>query len=96
MRYKSFGQTGLKVSAIGVGTWIMGGRGWGGSDRAGSISALRTMADLGVNQVDTAPVYGRGLAEEIVGEAVAGIRNKLIRKLPCHGLGAYRRRDRVS
>ena len=65
MRYKDFGTTGLKVSAIGVGTWGVGGRGWGGSDREGSIQALRAMFDAGVNLVDTAPAYNRGLAEEI-------------------------------
>ena len=83
MRYKSFGQTGLKISALGVGTWAMGGRGWGGGDRVESISALRAMVDLGVNHVDTAPAYGRGLAEEIVGEAIKGIRGDLIVTTKC-------------
>ena len=78
MRYKDFGTTGLKVSAIGVGTWGVGGRGWGGSDREGSIQALRAMFDAGVNLVDTAPAYNRGLAEEITGEAIQGIRDKVI------------------
>lgn len=83
MRYKAFGNTGLHVSAIGAGSWGMGGRGWGGVDRASSISALHAMVDYGVNLIDTAPGYGRGLAEEIVGEAVAGIRDKLIITTKC-------------
>lgn len=83
MRYKSFGKTGLKVSAIGVGTWGMGGRGWGGSDRAASISAIHAMLDLGVNLIDTAPAYGRGLAEEIIGEAIEGIRGELTITTKC-------------
>lgn len=83
MRYKDFGTTGLKVSAIGVGTWGVGGRGWGGSDREGSIQALRAMFDAGVNLVDTAPAYNRGLAEEITGEAIQGIRDKVIITTKC-------------
>lgn len=83
MRYKSFGKTGLKVSAIGAGTWGMGGRGWGGSDKSDSISAIHAMLDLGVNLIDTAPAYGRGLAEEIVGEAINGIRSGLIVTTKC-------------
>lgn len=83
MRYKSFGNTGLKVSAIGAGTWGMGGRGWGGCDKEASISAIHAMLDLGVNLVDTAPGYGRGLSEEIVGEAISGIRNELIVSTKC-------------
>ena len=83
MRYKDFGTTGLKVSAIGVGTWGVGGRGWGGSDREGSIQALRAMFDAGVNLVDTAPAYNRGLAEEITGEAIQGLRDKVIITTKC-------------
>ena len=83
MRYKDFGTTGLKVSAIGVGTWGVGGRGWGRSDREGSIQALRAMFDAGVNLVDTAPAYNRGLAEEITGEAIQGLRDKVIITTKC-------------
>jgi len=83
MRYKSFGKTDLKVSAIGAGTWGMGGRGWGASDKAGSISAIHAMLDLGVNHIDTAPAYGRGFAEEIIGEAINGIRGELIVTTKC-------------
>lgn len=83
MRYKEFGTTGLKVSAIGVGTWGIGGRGWGGSDRDASVKALRAMFEEGVNLVDTAPAYNRGRAEEITGEAVRGIRDKIIITTKC-------------
>lgn len=83
MRYKSFGNTGLEISSIGTGTWAMGGKGWDVSDRESCITAIRAMAEKGVNHIDTAPAYGRGLAEEIVGEAVTGIRDKLIITTKC-------------
>ena len=83
MRYKAFGNTGLQVSAIGAGSWGMGGKGWGGVDRSSSISAIHAMVDQGVNLIDTAPGYGRGMSEEIVGEAVAGMRDKLILTTKC-------------
>ena len=83
MRYKAFGNTGLQVSAIGAGSWGMGGKGWGGIDRSSSISAIHAMVDQGVNLIDTAPGYGRGMSEEIVGEAVAGMRDKLILTTKC-------------
>ncbi|MDR3138581.1 MAG: aldo/keto reductase [Treponema sp.] len=78
MRYKQLGKTGLSVSEVAIGTWGVGGRGWGGSDKASSISAMKTMLDLGVNLIDTAPVYGSGSAEEIVAETVKGRREQVI------------------
>jgi aryl-alcohol dehydrogenase-like predicted oxidoreductase len=83
MRYKKFGRSGLSVSEIAIGTWGVGGRGWGGSDKASCISAMHTMLDMGVNLIDTAPVYGNGYAEEVVGEAVKGKRDKLILSTKC-------------
>lgn len=83
MKYKAFGKTGLQVSVIGAGSWGMGGFGWGGVDRGQSISAIQAMIDMGVNLIDTAPGYGRGLAEEIVGEAIAQKRNHLIISTKC-------------
>lgn len=83
MRYKTFGNTGLQVSVIGAGTWGMGGNGWDTREKADLIAALHAMVDAGVNLIDTAPAYGRGMAEEIVGEAIAGIRDKLIITTKC-------------
>lgn len=83
MRYREFGTTGLRVSSIGVGTWGVGGRGWGGSDRDACVKALRAMFDEGVNLIDTAPAYNRGRAEEITGEAVRGIRDQVIITTKC-------------
>jgi aryl-alcohol dehydrogenase-like predicted oxidoreductase len=83
MRYKQFGKDGLSVSEIAIGTWGAGGSGWGGSDKAACISAIHTMIDLGVNLIDTAPVYGMGLAEQVVAEAVKGKRQDLIISTKC-------------
>ncbi|MDR3353830.1 MAG: aldo/keto reductase [Synergistaceae bacterium] len=79
MRYKDFGKTGLKTSVISVGTWGIGGDGWGGADRDSSIGAIRAMIDNGVNLIDTAPAYGFGEAEKVVGRAIKGYdRSKLV------------------
>jgi aryl-alcohol dehydrogenase-like predicted oxidoreductase len=77
MRFKRFGKTGMNMSVITVGTWAIGGSGWGKVERKASIDAIRAMVDEGVNSIDTAAVYGGGHSEEVVGEAVKGIRSKL-------------------
>jgi aryl-alcohol dehydrogenase-like predicted oxidoreductase len=61
----------LPISRVGLGTWAMGGWMWGGSDEAESIRTIQHAVDLGINLIDTAPVYGFGLSEEIVGKALA-------------------------
>jgi Predicted oxidoreductases (related to aryl-alcohol dehydrogenases) len=78
MRYTILGKTGLKVSAATIGTWAMGGMGWGEVDKEECISAIRTMVDQGVNIIDTAPFYGYGNSELVVGEAIKDIRDKVI------------------
>jgi aryl-alcohol dehydrogenase-like predicted oxidoreductase len=76
MRYKRFGKTDMNVSVATVGTWAIGGAGWGDVDRKNSIDAIRAMLNNGVNFIDTAPVYGRGYAEEVVGEAIRGLKRE--------------------
>src|SRR5712672_4241526 len=63
--------TSLKVSPVAIGTWAIGGWMWGGTDEAESIATIRAAFDHGINIVDTAPVYGFGRSEEIVGRAIA-------------------------
>jgi aryl-alcohol dehydrogenase-like predicted oxidoreductase len=65
-----FGQSELRVSEVVLGTWVTGGWAWGGSDEAESLRAIHRALDLGVNFIDTAPVYGFGKSEEIVGKAL--------------------------
>src|SRR5246127_1532556 len=64
------------TSRIGLGTWAMGGWMWGGSDEAQSIATIRSALDRGITLIDTAPVYGFGRSEEIVGKALAGGRRQ--------------------
>src|ERR1700759_1253148 len=62
----------LPISRIGLGTWAIGGWMWGGSDENESIKTIQHAVDLGINLIDTAPVYGFGHSEELVGKALAG------------------------
>jgi len=64
------------ASRIALGTWAIGGWMWGGSDEKSAIDTIRAALDLGINVIDTAPVYGFGRAEEIVGKAISGGRRK--------------------
>src|SRR5713101_7824300 len=72
--------TSLKVSPVTIGTWAIGGWMWGGTDEAESISTIRAGIEQGINLIDTAPVYGFGRSEEIVGKAVAeaGMRSRVL------------------
>ncbi|MEH2483322.1 aryl-alcohol dehydrogenase-like predicted oxidoreductase [Nitrobacteraceae bacterium AZCC 2146] len=63
--------TSLKVSPVAIGTWAIGGWMWGGTDEAESIATIQAAFAHGINLVDTAPVYGFGRSEEIVGRAIA-------------------------
>ena len=71
MEYSSIAGTPLTVSRVALGTWAIGGWMWGGTDEAESISTIRAALDHGINVIDTAPVYGFGRSEEIVGKAIA-------------------------
>lgn len=65
--------TDLVATRVALGTWAIGGWMWGGTDEAESIRTIRSAIDRGINLIDTAPVYGFGRSEEIVGKALAGI-----------------------
>jgi aryl-alcohol dehydrogenase-like predicted oxidoreductase len=64
-------QTSIRVSRVALGTWAMGGWMWGGSDEKDAIRTIHAALDSGINLIDTAPVYGFGRSEEIVGKALA-------------------------
>jgi aryl-alcohol dehydrogenase-like predicted oxidoreductase len=70
--------TQLKVSRVALGTWAMGGWMWGGTDRRESVATIRAALHQGINLIDTAPVYGFGVSEEIVGEALEGVRGQAV------------------
>jgi len=73
MQHRALGGSDLQVSTICFGAWAIGGWMWGGSDKKESIEALRASWDAGVTSIDTAPIYGMGLSETLVSEALAGI-----------------------
>ena len=78
MRYKHVKNEVIDLSALAVGTWAIGGQKWGDVNEKDSIKAIRAMIDEGVNLVDTAPVYGNGHSEEVVGKALEdGYRDKV-------------------
>lgn len=74
MEYTEINKTKLKkLSTVALGTWAIGGSDWGGTDVKQSISTIHHALDLGINVIDTAPAYGRGESEKIVGEAIKNI-----------------------
>ncbi|MES1951304.1 oxidoreductase [Salinisphaera sp. S4-8] len=76
---------GVVASRIGLGTWAIGGWMWGGTDEAESIRTIQSAPDHGITLIDTAPVYGFGRSEEIVGKAVkqGGLRDKVTLATKC-------------
>jgi len=83
MRYITLGKTDIKVSVIGFGAWAIGGWMWGGTDEGQSLRAIDAAIDSGINLIDTAPAYGMGLSEEIVGRAIKGKRDKVVIATKC-------------
>jgi aryl-alcohol dehydrogenase-like predicted oxidoreductase len=71
MEFVDIPGTQLHVSRVALGTWAMGGWMWGGTDERESIKTIWSALDQGINLIDTAPAYGSGVSEEIVGKAIA-------------------------
>jgi aryl-alcohol dehydrogenase-like predicted oxidoreductase len=72
MEFANIADTELTVSRVGLGTWAIGGWMWGGTDEEESIATIHAAVDRGITLIDTAPAYGFGRSEEIVGRAIAG------------------------
>ncbi len=83
MQIRKIGSSGIEASVLGLGTFAIGGWFWGGTDEKKSIAAIRASLDAGVNLIDTAPIYGFGLAERIVGKALKGRRDKAVIATKC-------------
>ena len=77
MQHNSLGRSPLSVSPVILGAWAMGGWFWGGADDSQSIEAIHAAVDAGMTSIDTAPVYGFGHSEEIVGRGIRGIRDRV-------------------
>lgn len=80
---RTIGGSGISASAVGLGTWAIGGWMWGGTDERQSIAAIQASIDAGISLIDTAPAYGMGLAETIVGKAIVGRRDKVVLVSKC-------------
>jgi aryl-alcohol dehydrogenase-like predicted oxidoreductase len=80
MEFVTLAETGLKLSRVGLGTWSMTGDWWGPADPQEAYATLRKAIDLGITLFDTAPAYGRGLSEELLGRAIrdAGCRDRVV------------------
>lgn len=84
MEFMKTAVDGLEIPRVGLGTWNMGGSGWGGVVDSEAVEAIRAGVDLGVTLVDTAPIYGAGHSEELVGKALQdGYRQKTILATKC-------------
>ncbi|HMG10647.1 MAG TPA: aldo/keto reductase [Mucilaginibacter sp.] len=86
MEFRRLGETKLTVSAITFGAWAAGGWMWGGNDDKEAIEAMRVSYDLGVTSIDTAPIYGQGKSEELVGQAIKGLPRDKVQILTKYGM----------
>lgn len=86
MEYRKLGNTDLKLSAITYGAFAIGGNMWGGNEQKDSVASVRASIDNGVTTIDTAPFYGFGLSEEMIGEAIKGYDRTRIQLLTKFGL----------
>jgi aryl-alcohol dehydrogenase-like predicted oxidoreductase len=83
MRFTAFGQTGLTVSAIGFGSWPMAGSSYGSIEERSAVAAVQRALDVGINCFDTAPAYGSGEAEAMLGRALGKQRANVILVSKC-------------
>jgi aryl-alcohol dehydrogenase-like predicted oxidoreductase len=83
MEYRQIGQSELKASVVSLGTWVFGGECWGEADDTESIKAVNAALDAGINLIDTAPVYGNGRSEEVIGKAIKGREKEIIIATKC-------------
>lgn len=86
MEYRKLGNSDLEISAVTFGAWAAGGWMWGGTERKDSIQAIVEAYGLGVTSIDTAPIYGQGASEEIVGEAIKGMPRDRVQILTKYGM----------
>lgn len=83
MLTREIGGSGIVASAVGLGTWAIGGWMWGGTDDAAAQDAIRAGLDAGITLIDSAPAYGLGHAEEVVGRAIKGRRDEVVLVTKC-------------
>ena len=86
MEYRKIADSDLELPVITFGAWAAGGWMWGRTERKDAVEAIRASYDLGVTAIDTAPVYGQGTSEEIVGEAIKDIPRNKVQILTKYGM----------
>lgn len=98
MQTRKLGFTDLNLTTVGLGTWAIGGPwqfGWGPQDDQQAIAAIIEAAELGINWIDTAPIYGCGHSEELIGQALKQLHTKPFIATKC-GLIWNSRREKIS
>ena len=83
MLMRKLGSSGIDISAVGFGAWVTGGWMWGGADDRQSIAAIHAALDEGINLIDTAPMYGYGHSERVVGQAIRDRRERVVLATKC-------------
>src|ERR1700693_2915039 len=83
MQYRALGQSGIQASVVAFGGGPIGGGPWGDVDETEALAAIQAVIDQDINLIDTAPVYGFGTSEELIGKAIAGRRNKVFIATKC-------------
>ena len=83
MQYRNLGQSGIQASVVAFGAWAIGGWMWGGTNENDAVKAIHAALDSGINFIDTAPIYGFGASEEILGRAIADRREQIILATKC-------------
>ncbi len=83
MQYRDLGASGIKASVVAFGAWAIGGWFWGGAEEDDAVKAIHAALDNGMNLLDTAPIYGMGHSEEVVGKAIKGRRDKVVLATKC-------------
>ncbi|MCL2349417.1 MAG: aldo/keto reductase, partial [Planctomycetaceae bacterium] len=83
MQYRTLGTTEIKTSVVGLGAWAIGGWMWGGTEEKDAMRAIDAAIDHGINLIDTAPMYGYGRSEEIIGKTIGSKREKVVLATKC-------------
>lgn len=86
MEYRKLAHTDLSLSVITFGSWAAGGWMWGKADHNAAVEAIKASYELGVTSIDTAPIYGQGESEKVVGEAIKGIPRDKVQILTKYGM----------
>ena len=83
MQKRPLGQSGISASVVGFGAWAIGGWMWGGTSEKESIETIHAALDAGIDLIDTAPIYGFGVSERLVGQAIHDRRDRVVLATKC-------------